>query len=533
MLRRRGVRRADMTPPPFDITHDAVRSSRRTAPGWTTITTVAVLAATLALATTRVTAWHTWGDDFAGYLLQAKALAEGTARDEVTLNGQLVDSSDRRVGPDGYPWGVPALLALAARVVGWDVNGLKVLGLVSFAVLAVLHLQLLRQLRLPPAGIAACAAAVLWQAPLLGELDIIGSDLPFLAASAVYLSLMVAALQRYDHSRALPARLVGLAAFVAAASFAIRSNGVILIGATILMTAYCLIGSYTFTRRQLLLALLAFGGAAAAGFAVFFTLLPDGTSIHLAYLTPEPGRYSRRVQEVVGDLTHFAPIAWLPDALDHLVVLALVPLAGAGVWAMGSTGVLLGLTLFAHTLLLVLFPMSDGLRYYLPLLPPLVLLCWFGTGALAAAAARRWPALAAVDRRAGAILAGAFAGAALLTALSYAPPTWTRAHGPLSPSFAELTGAVTRTVGPSQRLSFFRPRAMRWFTSRQALAVTKAEHLDRVDAVALYKHLEPDVAPFLQPDETAVAGSGQFALVFENADFRLYARNSPGRPRRE
>lgn len=523
-----------MTPPPFDNTHDAVRSPRRTtARASTTITTVVVLAVTLVLAATRVSAWHTWGDDFAGYLLQAKALSEGTAREEVTLNGQLVDSSDRRVGPDGYPWGVPALLALAARVVGWDVNGLKVVGVVSFILLAVLHLQLLQQLGLPPAGLAAGAAAVLWQAPLLSELDIIGSDLPFLAASAAYLSLMVAALQRYDRSRQLSARLVGLAAFVAAASFAIRSNGVILIGATILTTAYCLMRSYTFTRRQLLLAVLAFAGAAAAGYAVFFTLLPDGTSIHLAFLTPEPGRYSRRVQEIVGDLTHFAPIAWLPDAIDQFAVLALVPLAAAGVRPMGSAGVLLGITLFAHTLLLELFPQSDGLRYYLPLLPPLVLLCGFGTAAIARTAARRWPILATRDRRAGAVLASAFVGAALLTGLSYTPPDWPRAHGPLSPSFAELTGAVTRTVGPDQRLSFFRPRAMRWFSHRQALAVTKTEHLDRVDAVAFYNHLAPEVAPFLQPDETALAGSGQFALVFENADFRLYARATPGSTRRE
>lgn len=522
-----------MTLPPLDDTHAPVWSARRPASAWTTLTLVAVLAATCFLATTRLTTAHGWGDDFAGYLLQAKALSDGTARAEVTLNGDLLQHSDRKVGPDGYPWGVPALLALAANVVGWDVNALKVVGLVSFGLLAVLHLLLLRQVGLPPTGIAACAAAVLWQAPLLDEVDIIGSDLPFLAASAAYLCLMAAALQRYDRSRTLPVPLVGLAAFVAAASFAIRSNGVILIGATILVTAYCLLGSRTLTRRQMTMALLAFVGAAVAGYTVFFTLLPDGTSVHLALLVPQPGRYSRRILEVVGDLTHFTPMRWLPDAIDHFVVLGLVPLAAAGVRAMGSTGVLLGITLFAHTLLLVIFPQSDGLRYYLPLLPPLVLLCWFGTASLAAVAARRWQAFAAAGRRTGGLLAGGVAAGTLLTALSHTASAEPKAHGPLSPSFAELTGAVARTIGPDQRVSFFRPRALRWFGRRQAVAVTKPEHLDYVDAVAFYKHLPPDVAPVLQPDESVVAGSGQFRMVFENPDFRLYARTSAARAQRD
>lgn len=499
--------------------------------GWLVLVVTAVMAASVVLATTRLTASHIWGDDFAGYLLQARALADGTARAEVELNGQLVESSDRRVGPDGYPWGVPALLSLAARVVGWDVNGLKVLGFASFVLISAFHLRLLRQVGLGPGAIAFSGAAVLWQPALLEQVDIIGSDLPFLAVSAVYLSLMVTTLERHARTQQLDAVWLGAAAFVAAASFSIRSNGVILLGTTILTAAYCLMTGYALTRRQVALGVLAFTGAALAGYLVFFTLMPDGTSIHLALLAPESGRFTRRVQEVVGDMTHFVPLTWLPDAIDHLVMLALGPLALVGVWAMGATGLMLGSVLGGHTALLLLFPQSDGLRYYFPLLPPLVVLCWSGTLALWRALAARWPGMDAVRPLAGTLLPVAFAGAALLAAVRATGPSEELAHGPLSPSFAELTSAVRRSVTGDQRVSFFRPRAMRWFSGRQAVAVTHLDHLAQVDAVALYNRLTPEEASYLQPAEAAIVGTGQFALVFENTDFRLYLRRASDRSR--
>lgn len=498
---------------------------------WLFLVVTAVMAASVVLATTRLTASHIWGDDFAGYLLQARALADGTARAEVELNGQLVEISDRRVGPDGYPWGVPVLLRLAARVVGWDVNGLKVLGFASFILIAAFHLRLLRQLGLGPGSIAACGAAVLWQPSLLSHVDIIGSDLPFLAVSAVYLSLMVTILQRHAHTRRLDAARLGAAAFVGAAAFSIRSNGVILLGTTILTAAYCLMTGYALTRRQVALGVLAFAGAALAGYFVFFTLLPDGTAIHIALLAPESGRFTRRAQEVVGDMTQFVPLTWLPDAVDHLVVLALGPLALVGVWAMGATGLMLGTVLAAHTLLLLLFPQSDGLRYYFPLLPPLVLLCWFGALTVWRALAARWPGIGTVRPLAGTLLSVAFAGATLVAAVPQTRPSEELAHGPLSPSFAELTSAVRRSVTGDQRVSFFRPRAMRWFSGRQAVAVTRLDHLTRVDAVALYNRLTPEEASYLQPAEAAILGTGQFALVFENTDFRLYLRRASDRSR--
>ena len=498
--------------------------------GWLFVVT-AVMVAGMVLVTTRLTTSHDWGDDFAGYLLQARALADGTAWAEVELNGRLLESSDRRVGPDGYPWGVPALLSLAARVVGWDVNGLKVLGFASFVLLSAFHLRLLRQAGLGPGAIAVCGAAVLWQPALLEHVDIIGSDLPFLAVSAVYLSLMVTTLQRHARTRRLDAAWLGTAAFVAAASFAIRSNGAVLLGTTILTAAYCLMTGYALTRRQLILGVSAFAGAALAGYLVFFTLLPDGTAIHIALLVPESARFTRRAQEVVGDMTQFVPLTWLPDAVDHLVVLALGPLALVGVWAMGATGLMLGTVLAAHTLLLLLFPRSDGPRYYFPLLPPLVLLCWFGTLTVWRALAARWPGMDTVRPLAGTLLPVAFAGAALLAAVRATGPSEELAHGPLSPSFAELTSAVRRSVTGDQRVSFFRPRAMRWFSGRQAVTVTQLDHLAQVDAVALYNRLSPEQASYLQPAEAAILGTGQFALVFENADFRLYLRRASGRNR--
>ncbi len=48
-----------------------------------------VLALALILGSLRLQEAHSWGDDFAGYLLQARSLVEGNPAAEVALNGEL------------------------------------------------------------------------------------------------------------------------------------------------------------------------------------------------------------------------------------------------------------------------------------------------------------------------------------------------------------------------------------------------------------------------------------------------------------
>ena len=61
-----------------------------------------------------------WGDDWAGYLMQARALVDGSVDQELALNTAAMHGSDVQIGPNAYPWGYPALLAIAGLLTGWS-----------------------------------------------------------------------------------------------------------------------------------------------------------------------------------------------------------------------------------------------------------------------------------------------------------------------------------------------------------------------------------------------------------------------------
>jgi len=97
----------------------------------------AAAAASVALAVSWQSPGHNWGDDFAGYLMQAKALLNGTPLQELEINARAMAASDWRAGPDAYPWGYPALLALVIATLGPGLATLKTVSIVSMIVITL------------------------------------------------------------------------------------------------------------------------------------------------------------------------------------------------------------------------------------------------------------------------------------------------------------------------------------------------------------------------------------------------------------
>ncbi len=66
---------------------------------------------------------HNWGDDFAAYLLEGTALAEGRFDEQVSLNYALHNRLDPKTDygrEHVYVWGYPLLLAVVCSAVGYD-----------------------------------------------------------------------------------------------------------------------------------------------------------------------------------------------------------------------------------------------------------------------------------------------------------------------------------------------------------------------------------------------------------------------------
>ena len=173
---------------------------------------------------------HSWGDDFALYINQARGLSEGTAATVVADTRFAIDNSAySSFTPTAYPWGFPALLSAVVATGGIDYAALKLIPTLSF-VGGVLVLYLLLEQRLSKLEAGAVAAFFGLNFWYLGRTDQVLSDLTFWF-------LVVLTLYVLDRRVRAGTVLVGNGALAAAicafAAFNVRREGVLLLGAVL------------------------------------------------------------------------------------------------------------------------------------------------------------------------------------------------------------------------------------------------------------------------------------------------------------
>ena len=348
-----------------------------------------------------------WGDDWAGYLLQARAIVNGGVEAELAANTVAMQGGDVQIGPYAYPWGYPVLLAAAGVASDWNPVGLKVVGGLSLVVLVLASFALARS-RLGLGLSAFVAIAVGMQPEVVLDADFIGSDVPFTAISTVGLLLVYRQYLRIS-SGAGPG--VGIALGVVAASvaaFSIRSNGAVLP-----CTYLALLALATWRERSAWRAMAghAVGFAAAIGllFAAYFGAFPDGSLVHAGYLSFDPRIWLERSVRHVHYVAEWVTLRQILGIGKLLPLGALVALMLWGLLRRPWDGAVLAIYVLGHLALLTLFPFDGGLRYYHPLLPAAFMLAalgvraaWADFGArLPPTTARRAALLRRLDRASG------------------------------------------------------------------------------------------------------------------------------------
>ena len=281
---------------------------------------------------------HDWGDDWAGYLLQAKAIREGRLAEEVAANRYTVENSSRPLGPAAYPWGFPLLLA---PLYGADILAHKIPGaLCLIAFLALLAFGFRRY----HSGwwLFALVGPFALNPVVLSAADEVLSDIPFLLLSTAALLLM-------GKSPGL-----ALGALMAAACF-VRGNGWLLPAALIVAQIF------RYQRRSLLpyLTFLTFVLLWRAAF-------PPGSDSYLLYLRDTSvGTVLQNALDYARVPAHF--FAGAP--LYMAIYVASVPFTLYGVFLRRREDahilIYVGLTLG----LLLVWPFNQGLRLFLPALP--------------------------------------------------------------------------------------------------------------------------------------------------------------------
>jgi hypothetical protein len=483
--------------------------------------------ASVALALFWQTPGHNWGDDFAGYLLQAQALLHGTPAEEVQLNARLEAASDWRTGPDAYPWGYPAILALVMSAFGPGLATLKMISIVSMGVITLTAGLLTSVSRLTLTSAVCVAIAVGMQPDLTSLGNDIASDVVFLALTGVALLFAALALDAV-HNRFSPAWTrwaTIIAAVFVSLSYFVRSNGAV----TLVAIAASMVAVPAFTQRldarRIAMSVAPFALVCAALIIPYHAVLPDGSVVHLGYLTVEPSSLVRRTIAAMGAFGTFFPIFILPKPLEHLAVLVLGVLAVLGAQRLGRIGLLLTLYSAGHIVLVILFPYSGGQRYYLPILFALAVLAAAGVERLAGWVALKWPV--GGDRRiAGTLLATLlFVGAIASNYYRLGLRAERSIDGPYSPAARELFGYLRAQPSDIEPVAFFKPRAMRLLAGKEAILVGEIASTRSVNSIAIF--WEPQAADWQlsgQLNEAQVAALSDFRPTFRNERFTFYVR---------
>jgi hypothetical protein len=505
-------------PPPKDVP----------LPKKTLITLGLIVLGSVALSVSALTLDHSWGDDFAAYIMQAQSIVAGDMHGFVQHNAFTIERSAYNIGPVTQLWGFPLVLVPAVAAFGLDLLKLKlVLTLCHTAFLCAFFL--LARTRLGDARALMVTALVAFNPVWLQAQNEILSDLPFALFSTLVLWLIL----RRPANTAAAGRnigadvLVGMGIFMAAFT---RWTGWLL---------FLPLAATQLPRlRQQALQGRAIAGAGPKG-AAFQAAVAYLTFAILyamqAQLFPSVG-YPLRDQfaELSGGTlrANLGYYFWLPAAFFghvlsggkaiHVVLLILYVL---GAVRRGARDWPIHLYLLATLAVLVAFPAHGGPRFLYALWPLFLLFAFDGLmwmierlwparqrAALAAAYAL-WMGLMLVS-----LAACAQAGLANLSAGRIPPRA---AWGAFSPTSMEMYDFVRARTAPDSVIVFFKPRAMRLMTGRDAILILRCSQLRRGDYVVLNRK----VGLGMQVPPREVAGCSPWLdvrPVFENADFVAY-----------
>lgn len=169
---------------------------------------------------------HNWGDDFAGYILQAKSIIELNPRSIIEANTLMMGNSSIPQ-PIAYPWGFPVLLVPLYAFFGLNMIGLKLLGVISYLLFLILLWIGFRKYHLP--FWLLCLVCLFSLNPtMLSYTDQILPDLTFLLLSTATV-LLIGRLIIEKRNLISPMWDYILLGAIIACSFFVRANGILLL----------------------------------------------------------------------------------------------------------------------------------------------------------------------------------------------------------------------------------------------------------------------------------------------------------------
>lgn len=480
-----------------------------------TLALIVLISATISFSL--LTRGHTWGDDFASYIMQAKSILHGTMGEFLERNAFTVDQSSYPPGPAAYPWGFPLLLAPVYATFGMNVLAFKLVNTFFYGLFLIAFFALTCT-RLTKMESVLLTAVMAFNPTLLLEHDLILSDIPFLFFSTLGMFLIDKFLTQN------PSFKTGLAiGFVIFAANSMRTNGVLLF-VPLIVTQLIRAGKQHQDKTELaawlksaLVPYLTFGLL----FLVQTVIFPNGQDSYLSHFS---------LFSLPRLWDNFVYYLWLPSwSFDHIPGgIIFYPLLAIFVVVSILGRRSRDLHIYAYSLatlaVFILWPERQGLRFIYPILPFLFIF-WFDGLNLAVAQLRlKW-------QKAARIVLITFWIALAVISLAVSS-TFARnnlaanreINGPFDPVSAQMFEFVREKTPAESVVIFFKPRAMRLFTERDSFMTDRCEDLPKGNYLALSEKVGDNGQ--IPPEEVATCISWvSLEQVFNNRRFTIYKIN--------
>lgn len=445
---------------------------------------------------------HVWGGDFSLYIHHALNLLNGVPYSET---GYILNPADPVVSPQAYPPIFPLLLMPSLYFFGLNLTALKLVIVLCFTLFLAVYLALLRR-ELPTRDLVLLAVLVGFSPFFWDFKDDIRSDIPFLLFSYIVLYQIHRMPEKREGRAALvPALITGLFCYLA---YGVRSVGVAL---PISLLIYDLLRWRTVTRFTLWV-----GVVLGIGVGLQALLFP-GSDYSVQYIF-DPATNAANVA------AYFISLSTLWDNgynLILLLVLSIVTntLALTAVWPrIRRQPTILEIYLVVYLLILVIWPVSQGIRFLIPILPLYFFYVVDGLRRLRAALPKRWGE--AVFWGITAVIL--FSYIAKYSTMPFAAiPT-----GVAQPDSVALFEYVKNDTAVSDVFIFRKPRVLALYTGRSA-AIFHPAGATEAAQWAFWQEIKATyliVSRWDEPHWQQFINSHQefLQLTYANTDFRVY-----------
>ena len=298
---------------------------------------------------------HEWGDDFALYIEQAKAINTHSLHTLYLHNKFLLDNSDTVISPYLYPNGFPLLLSFIYRVAGMNFIVMKCFCAIFFIASLPLLYILFKNKFTNSFYPLLIVSAIALQGVFISFSDNITSDLPFFFFCILSLVLI-------ENSKTLSMRI--LLGFIILFTYTIRDTGLFLLLALIVFDIQYSYKSNLFKKQplSLLIPYIIFVIFYFVNRTLFFH---DSSNLYALF---KPISFSVLMNGLDYYINLISVYFFFPAIASFLKIPLLIMLITGIIITLKKESYLVVFSLLSFSVYLI-WPTSQGIRYIFPILP--------------------------------------------------------------------------------------------------------------------------------------------------------------------